>query len=265
MRRRHPRTGVWIGAAIATLTLLAPFSRAEERAGGHAGEGSAPAAVASVAPVAIGSPARAATATLVARTSAPAPHAEPGSPASEPATSTPAVLVAPTTPAPAGSAAPASGETSAIAAPARSAAPLAAAPIAEAGWRTEQAEATVYRLLFAGDRVQRALRVARAHRGPATERQTCLDELLSSVHMAARAGREEREELALALAGGDLRRADLALVRIAALAKRIERLVAREATCGASAADVGAAIPGGSVVRVLAPRLPDAEDLPRLE
>lgn len=267
MKRTRARTGVWIASVAATLACLSPASRAEERPQGERvadpmREGPTTAAVTRVAPGPIPAPSPASE----SPSSRGAQELSLAAPAHAGAPATPRNRggLAPTAPAGTGSPSAASeGGTSTAASP-RSAARVAA-PASEADWRMARAETTVHRLLFAGDHVQRALRDARARSGPPTERQSCLDEVLSGVHMAARAGREVRDELVLALAGGDLRRADLALIRITALEGRAKRLVARAATCGASATGAGPTLPGGSAVRVLSPQLPAADDLPRLD
>ncbi len=119
------------------------------------------------------------------------------------------------------------------------------------------AEHQVLALEAASSTVQSLLRRAREARDP--ERAACLDELLSRAHVAARYGRSLREAIDAAARRGDTNALDVEARRLGHLGERGGRLVALAHRCGSPSV---VAVTGGTVVRVIAPPLPDAAAYP---
>ena len=115
----------------------------------------------------------------------------------------------------------------------------------------------VLALEAASSTVQSLLRRAREARDP--ERAACLDELLSRAHVAARYGRSLREAIDAAARRGDTNALDVEARRLGHLGERGGRLVALAHRCGSPSV---VAVTGGTVVRVIAPPLPDAAAYP---
>jgi hypothetical protein len=134
--------------------------------------------------------------------------------------------------------------------------------------RLELAARTVAAVEAAGWSIQAELRRARQASDQARVRgqAACLDDVLSQVHVAARSGRAMKDAVADATARGDGEGAARELVRLQHLRDRSLRLVRDAAHCGEGEAVIeGGRAPrgtGATIVRVIAPRLPDAAGYP---
>ena len=126
--------------------------------------------------------------------------------------------------------------------------------------RLEIATRTVAAVETVGWSVQTDLR--RAREISARQRAVCLDDLLSRVHVAARAGRAMREAIVDASARGDGEGAARELVRLQHLRDRTMRLAQEAPRCGEGEAVIERLGGSGTTVRVIAPRLPDASPYP---
>jgi hypothetical protein len=150
------------------------------------------------------------------------------------------------------------GSNGARAAPARAAStssppPRGAAPDLAVATRALQ---TIEAQSF---QVQAELRRARVTKD--RHRAGCLTDLLTRLHVAARAGRGHRDVIVAAASRGDLQTVQRETVRLQHLQERATRLFSGASRCGDREVVIEAT--RSTVVRVISPPLPDTASYPR--